>query len=259
MFLHWYFIPVWIRQSSDFLTVPDESITDLVSRKTWLEWKIFRQYLLLFNESMDTLKEVCYHVAMNTRIIAEATCAPERADMHTLDLAIKFFNTYIRAAINKATVHTVYIILFQYRKLGESLINYAKELKRDKTYYSIGTSLEDRVLQIAKYMRYYSAEVFNRRLFFLVEVIAHDIRVLCETACEHESVIHDKLLDVFMTVFDANDPSHPEAAIKGMRRAQICLATCYLGMEKTSYARKIYDDFVEEKPGKVVEHLTSNL
>lgn len=250
MFRHWYFIPIWVRQSSDFLTLSDEAIDDLVKRKTWLEWKIFRQYLMLFNESIDILKEVCYHAAMNTRIIGEAACSPDRADMHTLDLAIKFFNTYIRSAINKTIIHTVYIVLFQYRKLGESLINYAKELKKSNAHYMIGTSLEERAIQISKYMRYYSSEVFNKKLFFLVEVIAHDIRVLCENACEHDSGIHDKLLDVFMTVFDATSDV-PENAIKGVRRAQICLATFYMVVGKTNYARKIYEDFAEEKPGKL--------
>ena len=249
MFLHWYYIPAWIRQSSDFLTLSDEAIADLIARKTWLEWKIFRQYMMLFNESIDLLKEVCYHVAMNTRIIGEGSCHPDRGDLYSLDLSIKFFNTYIRSAITKNVVHTVYIVLFQYRKLAESLIIYGKELKRDKSKYNLGTSLEDRVLQIAKYMRYYSVEVMNRKLFFLVEVISHDIRYLCELASNLDSVVHDKLLDVFMTVFDTTDTTAPENAIRGFRRAQVCLATAYLLNNKINFAKKVYEDFADESEG----------
>jgi hypothetical protein len=249
MFLHWYFIPPWIRQSSDFLTLSDEAVADLVARKTWLEWKIFRQYMMLFNASIDLLKEVCYHVAMNTRIIGEGSCHPDRGDLYSLDLAIKCFNTYIRSAITKNVVHTVYIVLFQYRKLAESLIVFGKELKRDRTKYALGASLEDRVLQIAKYMRYYSVEVMNRKLYFLVEVIAHDIRNLCELASSLDSVVHEKLLDVFMTIFDTTDTTAPENAIRGFRRAQVCLATSYLLHDKEYFARKVYDDFAEESGG----------
>ncbi len=69
----------------------------------------------LFNDSVIDLKEVCWHIAMNSRIIGEAA-AFERRDMNTLDLVIKFFNTYLRAAINKKVVNTVYVVLYQYRR-----------------------------------------------------------------------------------------------------------------------------------------------
>lgn len=198
----------------------------------------------------------CLHYFL-TFTTGEAASAPERGDLYVIDLSIKFFNTYIRAAINKTIVHTVYIVLFQYRKLAESLIKYGKELKKDRDKYSLGVSLEDRALQIAKFMRYYSSEVTLRRLFFLAEVIAHDIRNMLELAVDLESVIHDKLLDVFMTVFDVADKSAPEGAIRGIRRAQVCLASSYLMRGKTHYAQKIFDDFAEESPGRLDQLCTT--
>jgi hypothetical protein len=92
MNIEWYDIPLWIRQSPDFLTLSDEAIEDLRNRKTWMEWKILRQYQMLFSESLKLMKELAYHIAMNTRIIGET--AGRRGDLHTLDLVIKFFNTY---------------------------------------------------------------------------------------------------------------------------------------------------------------------
>lgn len=95
MYWEWFIIPIWIRQSPDFLTLSQDAISNLEERKTWMEWKILRQYQLLFNESMKVTKELCYHIAMNTRIMGEASC--KQGDYYTLDLCIKFFNTYIRA------------------------------------------------------------------------------------------------------------------------------------------------------------------
>jgi hypothetical protein len=63
------------------LTLSDEAIEDLKERKTWMEWKILRQYQMLFNESLKWLKELCYHIAMNTRIMGEA--AGGRGDLPT--------------------------------------------------------------------------------------------------------------------------------------------------------------------------------
>ena len=51
---------------------------------------------------------------MNTRIMGET--AGRRGDLNTLDLVIKFFNTYLRASINLSDVRTVYNVLFQYRR-----------------------------------------------------------------------------------------------------------------------------------------------
>lgn len=76
MFPYWYRVPLWVRQSPDFLTLSDPAIEDLKERKTWMEWKILRQYQMLFGESLKQMKELCYHIAMDTRIMAQ--CAAER-------------------------------------------------------------------------------------------------------------------------------------------------------------------------------------
>jgi hypothetical protein len=50
----------------------EEAVAEIVHRKTWLEWKILKQYYELFLDSLSKLKEICYHVAVNTRYIGEA-------------------------------------------------------------------------------------------------------------------------------------------------------------------------------------------
>ena len=125
----WFIIPAWIRQSPDFLALSEEYLEDLTKRKCWLEWKILRQYQSLFDESLKILKELSYHIAMNTRIMGEA--AARRGDYHALDLCLKFFNTYLRTSINAKEVRVIYNILFQYRMMGEYLVRYGKDLSED--------------------------------------------------------------------------------------------------------------------------------
>jgi hypothetical protein len=122
----WYMIPAWIRQSPDFLALSEDYLEDLTRRMCWLEWKILRQYQSLFDESLKQLKELAYHIAMNTRIMGEA--AARRGDYHSLDLCLKFFNTYLRASINGKEVRVIYNILFQYRMMGEYLVRYGKDI-----------------------------------------------------------------------------------------------------------------------------------
>lgn len=178
MHQNWFDIPPWIRQNPDFLPLSDEAIELLKNNKTWVEWKILRQYQMLFDESVKILREVAYHISMNTRKMGEA--AAIREDLPALDLMLKFFNTYLRSSINANEIRTVYNVLFQYRQLGEFIVKKAMEIpERDLT---IEHPLEARAVRVAKFMRYYASICLQKNLFFLVEVIAHDIRVLCETA-----------------------------------------------------------------------------
>jgi hypothetical protein len=225
------------------------------TKRTWLEWKIHRQFLDLFNIAIGLLKEVCYHIAMNTRVLAEAAVV-ERGDVAVLDQSILFFNSYLRFAINKSNRIVIFMVLYQYRMLGEYLIEYSKHLKSEDNLDSksskvtLANALEERVLQIAKYMRYYAFICLaNPVLAFMVEVICHDIRVMCELAFKVESVLHDRLLKVFLTVYDKSD-ARGSKSLRGVRIAQICLATFYLANNKPGIARKIYEDFLDEPKGK---------
>jgi hypothetical protein len=40
--LVWFEVPLWIRQSPDFLILNDEGIKDIVDRQLWVEWKVLR-------------------------------------------------------------------------------------------------------------------------------------------------------------------------------------------------------------------------
>jgi hypothetical protein len=226
----------------------------LAKNKTWLEWKILRQYLMLFNESMFQLAEVSNHIAINTKIIGSAA-AGQTGDLNTLDLTIKFFNTYLRSGISKMAVAIVYNILAQYRQLGEALLEFAKDfsmLQEDKKAIQMGLALESRAIKVAKYMRYYSFVALNYGLTFLVEVISHDIRVLCEIASGIDSPIHDKILEIFLTVYDGSEQAG-EVANRGVRRAQVNLATYYLLNNKIDYAKMLYNDMANESQGSVIK------
>ena len=236
----WHRIPDWNRQSPDFVSLSEEAIHDLERRGTWLEWKILRAYQMLFGESLGSIKDTCYLVAIDTRRLGEA--AGRRGDIKALDLAIKFFNTYLRATLNASDIRTAYNILHQYRQLAEYVLS-----NPDDT----GKNMRHRALQIAKFMRYYSGIAFGRGLTFITEVIAHDIGQLCELAYRKKAAEHDELLQVFLAVDEHAETKEQEKSLRGVRRAQIKLATTYIKAGREDYARRIYFDMVEEPPERL--------
>ncbi len=237
----WHRIPGWNRQSPDFVSLSDEAVDDLRRRATWLEWKILRQYQMLFGEGLGQIKDSCYLIAIDTRRLGEA--AGRRGDVHALDLAIKFFNTYLRATMNASDIRTAYNILHQYRQLAEFVLSHSREVASDRERRE---NLEHRALQIARFMRYYSAIAYQRGLAFVTEVIAHDVGSLCELAFLQGSRAHDEFLAVFLAVDEHAETKEQEKSLRGVRRAQVKLATTYLRNDAEPLARRIRDDMAEE-------------
>ncbi|MEX1364958.1 MAG: DUF2254 family protein, partial [Nannocystaceae bacterium] len=240
----WHRIPRWNRQSPDFVSLSDEAIEDLRRRTTWLEWKLMRQFQMLFGEGLGQIKDTCYLIAIDTRRLGEA--AAHRGDLHALDLAIKFFNTYLRATINASDIRTAYNILHQYRQLAERVLLHEPEDAGVQQAARTDPRLEERALQIAKFMRYYSAIGYQRGLTFITEVIAHDVGTLCQLAFQHDIAIHGELLDVFLAVDERAETQEQEKTLRGVRRAQVKLATTYLRKGREDLARTIADDMRNE-------------
>ncbi len=257
----WHAIPDWNRQSPDFVSLSDEAIDDLRGRGTWLEWKILRQYQMLYGEGLERMKDLCYLIAINTRRLGEA--ASRHGDLPALDLTIKFFNTYLRATINANDIRTCYNILHQYRQLGVFVIEHLETDPQDLIIdapmsitstltVSLGapagdlSELEKRGLEIARYMRYYSGIAFSRNMAFITEVIAHDVGALCAKAFHADTRFHDDLLETFLRVDDNTEAAGSDKTLKGVRRAQVKLATTYMLHGAESLARRIQADMKDE-------------
>ncbi|PRP91819.1 hypothetical protein ENSA5_52560 [Enhygromyxa salina] len=257
----WHSIPDWNRQSPDFVSLSDEAVDDLRNRGTWLEWKILRQYQMLYGEGLERMKDLCYLIAINTRRLGEA--AARHGDLPALDLAIKFFNTYLRATINANDIRTCYNILHQYRQLGEFVIEHTdtnpEDLILDQPLSMTSTltvtigapagdlsELERRGLEIARYMRYYSGIAFSRNMAFITEVIAHDVGALCARAFHADTQFHDELLATFLRVDDSTETETSDTTLQGVRRAQVKLATIYMLHGAESLARRIQADMKNE-------------
>lgn len=249
----WHRVSQWNRQSPDFVSLSTEAIGDLTERGTWLEWKILRQYQMIFGEGLTQIKDACYLIAIDTRRLGEA--AARRGDLQALDLAIKFFNTYLRATFNANDIRTSYNILHQYRQLGEFVIeeegrmvqSAGKRSEREqREARERAAILVRRSVDIARFMRYYSGVAFQRGMVFIAEVIAHDIGSLCAAAFHAESSCHDAILRYFLAVDDIAESRDQQKALGGVRLAQIKLATIYLVRGAVSLAKRVADDMAGE-------------
>ena len=162
---------------------------------------MLRQYQSIYNESLGEMPDVNHLIAINTRYIGEAALAA--GDEEALSLAVKFFNTYLRATLNASHVRTAYNVLNQYRQLAER----ALELTQ--------TAL---VGDIAFFFKYYAQIAHTMELGFVTETVAYDLATLCERAFGMQAPSHDAMLEA--AARGRQGGGEPDAGAHAARRAQ---------------------------------------
>lgn len=225
----WFDIGHQIRENPDFVAMDPESLQDLEQRRTWVEWKVMRQYLGIFNEALQTMRDINYLVAIDTRYIGEAAATARDAEL--IQLVYRFMNSYLRAALNARDVRTAYNILNQYRLLVEAMLRQGE----------VSAAVEG-----VRHMSYYGHVSFDMKLTFVTETVAYDVSTVCQVASELGVAQEDEILRMFLELDRPLRVSSQETALLGVRKAQVKLAAYYLSQGSEDKARLIAKDMERE-------------
>lgn len=237
----WFRLGAGLRENPDFVAMDPESRGDLEQRRTWVEWKVMRQYLGIYNEALGSMRDINYLVAIDTRYLGEA--ASKARDEELLQLVFRFMNSYMRATLNARDVRTAYNVLNQYRLLVEALL-------RDGN--------GDAAREGVRHVTYYGHVSFDMKLTFVTETVAYDVSTLCQQAHELGSREQDAILSQFLELDRPLRSQAQESALLGVRKAQVKLAAYYLWKGEESKARRIADDLRHE-PRARLEQIRASL
>lgn len=218
----------------DFLSMNPDALSDLVRDQVWVEWKVLRQYQTIYNEALSGNPDMNYLIAINTRYLGEAILS--KGSTPALRLVVKFFNTYMRATLNKRQVRTAYNLMNQYRQLIEAVCVAGEEAL---------------VAETAGYLRYYGQTASGMDLGFVTETISYDLATLCEVAHRLGSGAHDRLLGALLELDKEAESAAQETTLRGVRKAQARLAAFYLQKGDEPAARRIYHDMAQERPERL--------
>ena len=144
----------------------------------------------------------------------------------------RFFNSYLRAAVNAHDLRSAYYVLDQYRLLGEA---------------TLAAGDTRRTLEIAGHLRFYGLLALELGQSFLLEAVAYDLARLVEHAVETGRPEAAALLDLFLGVDREPDSPEQEERLRGVRRAQVQLATFFLARGDEPQARRIFEDMKHER------------
>lgn len=230
----WFDTAALARVDHDLLALHPELVLALGARRTWVEMKVLRQYQSVFGEALNRMRDVNHLIGIHTRSLARAGL--DGQDAHAVRLAVRFLNTYTRAAINAHDVRTTYNLFNEYRLLAEDALDRASE---------------PLALELAGHLRFYGQLAFGAQLGFLLETVAFDLASLLECAHRRGSSAHDALLVVFLDLDREPEGKTQETSLRGVRKAQIKLATWYLAAGDPAPARRIHDDLRAEDPERL--------
>ncbi len=230
----WFLVHEGIAKNPDFVAMDPESLHDLEERRSWVEWKVMRQYLGIYNEALGSMRDIDYLIAIDTRYLGEA--AADRDDDELIELVYRFMNSYLRATLNARDVRTAYNVFNQYRKLVEAMLEKGKGKE---------------ALMGLRHMIYYGHVSYDMKLTFVTETVAYDVSSLVQSAHELQVAEEAAMLDSFLELDRPLRTQQQESALVGVRKAQVKLAAYYLARGQETLARRIADDMNHEPPARL--------
>jgi hypothetical protein len=225
----WFQIGPGIRENPDFVAMDPESLVDLEERRTWVEWKVMRQYLGIYNEALTGMRDINYLIAIDTRYIGEA--AENARDKELVLLVLRYMNSYMRATLNARDVRTAYNVLNQYRLLVEAMLRAGD-----------GAS----ALTAVGYLKYYAHVSYDMKLPFVAETVAYDVGAICQLAHELGMPAEEGILTIILDLDRPSGERGGDQALKGVRKAQVKLAAYYMMAGEGEKARRILADMSAE-------------
>jgi len=230
----WFEVTPALAKNPDFVAMDPESLADQARKRTWVEWKALRQCLGIYNEALSGMRDMTYLVAINTRYIGAA--AVSAGDSEVMRLVYRFFNSYLRAALNAKDVRTAYNVLNQYRLYVECLLQ---------------NGYEALAVDGVVHMVYYGHVSFDMKLTFVTETVAYDISTLCELSHELKADVETVMLERFLELDRPLRAQQQEAALIGVRKAQAKLGAYYLALGQRERAERIAQDMQDEPASRL--------
>ena len=230
----WFAVEGSLAHDPDFVSMAPVALAEIREQRIWLETKVLRQYLALFGESLGDARDIANLIALETRQLGIESVGGHPA---LLDLVTRFFNSFLRAAVNAHDLRSAYYVLDQYRLLGEAVL-------------AAGDGR--RTLEIAGHLRFYGQLAYEMGQSFLLEAVAYDLARLVERAVEADRPEAAALLDLFLQVDREPESPEQEERLRGVRRAQVQLATFFLARGDEPRARRIFEDMKDERRERLV-------
>lgn len=121
------FRPDWFQVGhSDMPGASDQILAEVNRARTWVEYTILSSFVDFVGLTPVHRKEAVHAIALATRDVGLA--AIEVGDAEVADLCVRFFNTYLRVAINRSAPTFASSLMNEYRRLAIGALEWRPDL-----------------------------------------------------------------------------------------------------------------------------------
>lgn len=235
--LHKQALPkLWFLVSQDkFIGISSEFYEEFCEKRLWVEAKAFMDLELIYRSCINNMSDAISAIAYNTRIIGEA--AIKTKDDELLEMAVKFYNTFIRVSINAKNIRAIFNLFYQYRLLTESIFEYDTKLSA----------------KILGHFLYYGETCLQQGLGFVLLTAAFDLGGLVATAYDKKLKNIKELLLIFMALEDKVDRKKDMVWYSGVRTAQLILVSYLLSKGDTELIPIVVEDLKKESLKQLIK------
>ncbi len=191
---------------------------EIVESKVWVEAKILYEFEHAYRYALRLEdQDILARIASATHAVGVK--AIEVNDRRAVKMVIRFFNTFMRHALNVGQVRTCYTVLYQYRVLASHLRESHADLLR----------------RVCEHIVYYGRLAREKGAPFVTVTAAHDLSTLCLDAYGHDPQQANRILKQMFTIVDADDdPERANTVSIGMLQVFAILGTRLLERGDTS-------------------------
>lgn len=179
----------------DFVGFSTDALDILNEEKTWFEMKVHTQLFLSYQHALAKTSDAINSISDANRVVAVA--AARRGDGRATQLAIRYFNNFLREAIKKKDMRAIYDVFYQYRLLARDLVDDAPLLR-----------------EIVRYFHYYGDVARGNGLDFIQQLAAIDVGYIVRRAYEAKSAASRELLDEALAIDHARKGEPLPLAVK---------------------------------------------
>jgi hypothetical protein len=166
----------FIVDRTNFVGFSTKALDMIFEAKTWYEMKCLQQLELGFMRALNGPTDTVSVFSDALRVIAIRS--HERNDEQALRLSVRFFNNYLRAAIEAGDLRAVYDVLHQYRRLAATVV-----------------SRRDLVTEIGRHFAYYATMARGRGMVFAPQLALFDLSYVAIRAYEQKALAAPALLE----------------------------------------------------------------
>jgi hypothetical protein len=206
----------------DFEAHHELVLRDIQHTGTGLERRALDEVHVAFYATLNKMHDVNNTVALVLRLLGEK--AVERGDKGLLVTVMKFFNTFLREAINQADTRAGYHVLYQYRLLAEATLQRQPDV----------------ALEIAQRLGYYGDAAASGPLLWMSAAAGHDLRMLAET-CHRRGVERTVVAAIVDNLVDTVERAEAKAspALLQLYKTVAALGSFFLAEGEPQCARQL--------------------